>query len=445
MAFSLIKLITVRPVHLWPGHFFSHTFCFPSAFYSQRVQPVFSQALSILKTVGLCRCTLGMFWKNKSSDALDALKQENARLSEQLKEMQSKAELMEGIKEVAELQRTYALSQMDAQQHLYTLWIDSTQTIDVIRHAVANSSTELDKQHDALSDSVSSFDQIHILLSHIANSLASIDTRTQDACSAVEALASHGNDIVKFVSEIQTISEQTNLLALNAAIEAARAGEQGRGFAVVADEVRSLAQKSTQASSEITSLVDAITSQTGQVSGQINEMGTSTQALSEQTDSVKIIVGDITNVSKNMFRVIRNSSHISFLQTVKLDHVVWKAGVYRYIWNMQEENAQFETHEHCRLGNWYYQGEGKKYKNLNAFKELETPHKDVHRYGKLAMEKHDAGDEKAAYEQLKKMERASDQLIALLDALEVEIVSSEVNVDHLKEKPGNPKEDVDLF
>lgn len=385
-----------------------------------------------------------MLWKKQASVEVEQLQKENAQLKAQLSDAHRKAELMEGVKEVAELQRSYALKQMDAQQHLYTLWIDSTQTIDVIRHAVANSSTELDKQHDALSESVSSFDQIHILLSHIADSLNNIDSRTQEACSAVEALAGHGNNIVKFVSEIQTISEQTNLLALNAAIEAARAGEQGRGFAVVADEVRSLAQKSTQASSEITSLVEAITSQTSQVSGQINDMGTSTQALSEQTDSVKVIVGDITDVSKNMFRVIRNSSHISFLQTVKLDHVVWKAGVYRYIWNMAEENAQFDDHQACRLGAWYYQGEGQKYKSLPTFRALETPHKDIHRHGALAMEKHDQGNEEAAYDELKKMEHASDELIDLLDQLEGEIVASEVDMQHLKEAQ-NPQEDVDLF
>lgn len=385
-----------------------------------------------------------MRWIRHSAAEVDQLKQENARLKAELREVEAKAELMEGIKEVAELQRTYACKQMDDQQHLYMLWIDSTQTIDVIRHAVANSSKELDKQHDALSESVSSFDQIHILLSHIATSLNSIDTRTQEACGAVDALASHGNDIVKFVSEIQTISEQTNLLALNAAIEAARAGEQGRGFAVVADEVRSLAQKSAQASSEITTLVDAITSQTSQVSGQINDMGTSTQALSEQTDSVKVIVGDITDVSKNMFRVIRNSSHISFLQTVKLDHVVWKAGVYRYIWNMAEEGAEYDTHHNCRLGNWYYDGEGQKYKNLASFKALEAPHKEVHHFGVLAMGQHDKNNEEAAYQELKKMEEASDRLISLLDDLEVEIVRSEVDSDYVKATAA-VEEDVDLF
>ena len=386
-----------------------------------------------------------MLWKKQSSAEVDQLRNENTALKSQLAQMEKHAELLEGVKEVAEMQRLYAMRQMDEQQHLYQLWIDSTQTIDVIRHAVANSSEQLDKQHDALSESVSSFDQIHILLSHIATSLGTIDTRTQEACSAVEALAEHGNDIVKFVSEIQTISEQTNLLALNAAIEAARAGEQGRGFAVVADEVRTLAQKSTQASSEITTLVDAITSQTGQVSGQINEMGSSTQSLSEQTDSVKVIVGDITDVSKNMFTVIRNSSHTSFLQTVKLDHVVWKAGVYRFIWNMSEDEiSDFDDHTACRLGQWCYDGDGAKYKNLPSFKALEPFHAEVHRKGVQAMEYHEKHDEKMAYDKLREMEKASDALIALLDDLEKEIISSDVNMESVKQVQAD-QEDVDLF
>lgn len=386
-----------------------------------------------------------MGWKRQSSAEVDQLKKENAELKGKLIKLEKHAELLEGVKEVAEMQRLYAMRQMDEQQHLYQLWIDSTQTIDVIRHAVANSSVQLDKQHDALSESVSSFDQIHILLSHIATSLGTIDTSTQDACTAVEALAEHGNDIVKFVSEIQTISEQTNLLALNAAIEAARAGEQGRGFAVVADEVRTLAQKSAQASSEITTLVDAITSQTGQVSGQINDMGSSTQSLSEQTDSVKVIVGDITDVSKNMFTVIRNSSHTSFLQTVKLDHVVWKAGVYRFIWNMSEEQiSDFVDHTACRLGKWCYEGDGTKYKDLPSFKALEPHHKEVHRKGVEAMEYHEKQDEKMAYDKLREMEKASDALIALLDDLEQEIISTDVNMDSVKQEQAD-QEDVDLF
>ncbi|MCF5692993.1 HAMP domain-containing protein [Pseudomonas sp. PA-1-2A] len=131
----------------------------------------------------------------------------------------------------------------------------------------------------------------------VMETVGAIQTMTQDVqntSAMIEGLAAQGRDIGKVLDVIRAIAEQTNLLALNAAIEAARAGEAGRGFAVVADEVRALAHRTAQSTQEIEKMVAGIQNGTGEAVQSMQQSNQRSQSTLEMARAAGASLEQIT-------------------------------------------------------------------------------------------------------------------------------------------------------
>ena len=144
-----------------------------------------------------------------------------------------------------------------------------------------------------------------------------LSKQSENASSVISQLQNHGSNIGSVIVSIKAISEQTNLLALNAAIEAARAGEQGRGFAVVADEVRALANRAQQSTNEINDMISQLHSDTEQAVNIIEEgKALSAEGLAEmsstQEDFTQIVhaINNMEAINNQIYSAVSEQSTI---------------------------------------------------------------------------------------------------------------------------------------
>jgi methyl-accepting chemotaxis protein len=261
----------------------------------------------------------------------------------------------------------------------------------------------------------------------VVRQLAEIADKVDHASHASAELNARGSEIQEAVALINGIADQTNLLALNAAIEAARAGEAGRGFAVVADEVRKLAENTKSASESIGRIMDGLMREAATMledsSAMLSITGKSSTVVSEVADRFRQFAASAgTTLSK--------ANHVmdqSFASLIKVDHMIYKQRTYMALNSGGEEQYAKPVSVDstaCRLGKWYYEGDGKaRFGTVSSYRDMEQPHAQVHRNAHAVLQligqgwENNIGLQHEIYNHLEEMERGSDGVVETINRM----------------------------
>jgi len=355
------------------------------------------------------------------------LKREIAQLQSALES--SRRESGELAARLAQTQQQLAAAEAQAADarrcSLYASLFDNMQSFgnsfQMFQKSMAGLANRLKEEKSSAVEAASTSGANRASMQRIVDNLRLMADKTQDTARSVDNLNRRAEQIGGIVKLIKEIADQTNLLALNAAIEAARAGETGRGFAVVADEVRKLAERTAQATSEIAGLVANIQQETQQSKATMEAHADAAQNYSQEGVKATQDMESLLVLSHRMEGAIAASSLRSFVELAKVDHLVFKFEIYRVLSGLsQKTRGEFADHTACRLGKWYYQGEGREcYSRLPGYREIEAAHIAVHENGIGALERFWADQPDEALARLAKMESASMTVLDELDRMAI--------------------------
>ncbi len=340
---------------------------------------------------------------NSNAHHVEMLERENRELKDQIAQLQSTLHYYQDSNKDEMLKVREKL--------IWTLISSYEDGVRFLQNTIDENLFMLNNINDLNDKTLQRVEEVENQTGVIEGSVENIQQYTEQLRDDSSALNDSVNSIAEIINLIKDISDQTNLLALNAAIEAARAGEHGRGFAVVADEVRKLAERTQKATQEVEINISGLKQNS-------NTMMQISETFGEESMKIIDVLGafreNVNYLYENSKQITDNTVSVTDEINVsngKIDHILLKLSGYKAA--LESKKVDIIDENSCRFGKWFHSieksvlGSEKK-----AVSDIHKEHTNVHQSLKSAIEcfsKEDVASYKKGLEYFKSVENSSKE------------------------------------